>query len=307
MNFNTRAFDNIGLMILGAEPIQAMEIEQTMAEVMPAIEHQIFSFENYDQALDHCKEKKNVALIFIEEEESQLLKDKIINLQSIYQASGLPCGVILYHQENPTFSGMRLMRDNKSILAQLKASELLENNKLIHHLKEIWTLYIECVQNHLIDKNAEVMLREVVHQNNRSEILNFKEKICRILGEGLNLTWQESLSLNIHFLIDEVALYDANLLKNFPGAKILSQQVIPPVNESFVNIIKQKEIALSSKLVFIVEDLAIHQMQGKMVEKLNTYTQLNRPGAPALIKQLAMKQESLMASIPNSKKLRIAA
>jgi len=298
MSVGTQSWQDISFLVYADEPLLSIKIEQQIVAVNPNIEAQIDAFEVYEEALDYCKQKANVGVIFIHENCGQLdLINTYEQLSRVYKASGWPVIATVIRKANAleSIQALKLMRKHPEVLFYVSEGDF-ENPEFIRsHFEDLWNSYTQLISENLIPSTLKDTFISAI-QNRVSECEHvFYDRLSTVLTAPLNLTWKEGFQVRWHNLIHHTYNLKPELLK--PHSALTKLVLDPNIdlnsqNQSILQITTNKKglstrtIELSKKVVNAANSQQLDQV---LIEAKTE----NRPGRPGLLRTLANRAEQV--------------
>ena len=287
------------LLIFGKTPVLPMKIEQTISNALPYLEERLHSFEDYEQAFDHCKESKKINLLIIEIANYDINIDQIVqNFSYHYEKLGFPCGLVFFHNDNPNVEILRYSIQNKKCIKTIHIKDLLDTSKIKTVFSELWTNYVPTVKNILFPEDVDILLRNYILNTNHNfaSSLATKEKLYTLISSNLNISWMQDLVTRDFFVIDQVKKLDDRLLSTLGGYCSLIQDHF---NLDFNTINpKDKRFTLEQRVVKLIEDIECNRTRNSVGYYLESFCDSKNRRKGALEKIISNNLNDILRITP---------
>jgi hypothetical protein len=294
MGNHSKAWTGLNVLIFGKTPGVPVSIELSLAKATPSNEVKFESFEDYEQAYDFCKEKKNIGFILLLENCGPAGPAAVFKeLSSSYEAKGWPCYGILLHESSESFIGLRALRANRNILGYYAVRELTDPSKTFHLLSEIWESFTSAFESYILPESLRETLLSLASSQITNESFIFRDRVKTLLCSNLNVSWIEMTGMRWHNIIE-------NLKKNNPSALTPNRALVQisdicqyAKSDNPIDLLKSKA-SLPSRVSGLLDYLDDKRLKGELEAALQQISTQAKPGAPALIRHIAAQKEQIL-------------
>lgn len=297
MAITEKSWDGLDLMVFARSPGQAMELEQDLAAALPALEVKLESFEIYEDALDFCKNRKNVGFIFmVEDNLNPPVGELFRNLTQPFSNNGWDAFGALVHTSGETLQGNRITRLNNQLIDYVPRSSFMDELECRKQLQTLWQKFVNAFENQFIPQALQETVIATALKSDQFNSLSFYEQTCNLLTSNLNISWREKFALK---------WYQAIVLANKQEPAVLAPHVVlqklvtslrdekAPTN-LLVSRLKDQTIPLGTRVLELVLGLNDAKVQGKLPELLDSFNEYAKPGGPALLRTVAKQRQAIM-------------
>jgi hypothetical protein len=280
-----------------------MHLEQSITDLAPNLETKIESFEKYEDALDYCKDRKTVGLIFLLEDQSTpTIGDIFRNLGKSYSTSGWPAFGTLIYKECKTITGQSLLVQNRNILSYFGADEFKNAERCQSILADLWTGVVSRVEEQLLPPALQDTLVAIAESNSPSGSLLFQDRLLNLFSANLALSWKDVFALKWGTVIQRVNQVSPLVMSPHKAICSLTEAIFSiGSNAKFsVNMVTDNTISLPRRVHTLIEHLDTERSNGRLEAALDSLGRLSKPGAPALIRHLS-KYRSQISSFDQQK------
>lgn len=295
MGLHEKAWSGLNILIFGSSKNIPMQIEQAIANAAPSNETKIDSFESYEDAIDHCKNRKDVGLILILENCGKLpILDVFQQLSKPYKSRGWPClGVVLYEQVE-SVQGLKAIANDKSLFDYRNISDFIDPERTSHTLDIIWSKFSASFENLLLPTPLQESLLSVSEKSISASDLNFLRRTAHILSGNLNISWIETVALKWAPVVESVTNSDPLVMA--PHASLtqickLASWGNDPID---LNCISTQKNTLCARISAMSRYLNNARISGSLQEELFKISARSNPTAPALIRHTAAMKERIL-------------
>jgi len=295
MALHEKAWSGLNVLVFGKTPLLPMKLEQSIAAAAPAIETRIDSFENYDDAFDHCKAAKSVGLIVMTENCGELPIEHVFRqLGTHYEAKGVPCfGTLLYEKEK-SFLGYQALQKNDRILSYLPTTALLNPADTPSTLMELWSSYSKSFEETLAPNKLKETLISLASTNIGADSIEFMRRTTTLLTSNLNLSWLEIIALKWVHVVDELKANQSQALHPNRGLVELARMAEFDHREGGDLVqIAQKKNSLCSRTAQTIHTLNKARLDGTLSNLLAWSSTQAKPGSPAIIRQISQNKSNI--------------
>jgi len=296
----TNSWSPMGFVIFGTEPLLPAKLEQHIVNALPNQELNIDSFEDYEDALDFCKENANVGVIIIHENsEPHKIEEVFSQLARPYKASGWPVIGCIVRNSNTleSITALKAMRTHPEIREYCSESDL-ENPHIAQVIfDKLWSEYVRLVEQDLIPTALQDSLAAVVATQQKVADKVFYDRISEILSQPLNLSWRDRFRLRWHYLIREVDRISPAVLTPHQA---LHKLVLLSSSSADLSKLSLLEITTAkAPLIDRVEAVCDKLVAAGGAENLDALLKEARteskPGRPGLLRHLADQSNAILS------------
>lgn len=190
MKIPTNILDKDAILIFGKKDLEPMNLEISIAETFPHLDEKTYSYENYDDAYDCAKDKKNFSIIMlIDSAVSTPMANIFDNLSRHYQNNGLESvGVMISAEERLSLSSARLLSIRKNVIGPYSLSDLLDKEKSVYFFEEIFDQYGEKLKQQILPTEFHQSLLDLCKvQQFKTSSNEFQERVIRLLCSKANV------------------------------------------------------------------------------------------------------------------------
>lgn len=296
MELHSKIIGNHRILIYGEQPMAPMKIEVSLSNSYPHLDEQIFSFENYDQAYDLCKDRKDVGLIFLfdclENKPHINVHD---NLTRNFEGDGLPAVTVLITQgDTISLSAARLLAERKEVIGPYSLDQLTDINSAPLIFDEILNHYAQKVREFLLPLDIEDTIKSMAKAFLSEESLIFQERAIRLVSSKLNLSILENEFLPLFPSL----LICHNKMPELISHRIWVQSFIDAAksDRSFkdLNEINNTSETLLKKITSISTLLDGLRLKGELESHLNELKITAPPHKRALLKGILSSKDNII-------------
>ena len=298
MSRGTQSWKPMGFVVYGAEPLVPARIEQQIANAMPNQEVSIESFEEYEEALDHCKKMANIGVIFLHEKCGEHKIETVFKqLAKPYQASGWPVigAVIRKSAGLDSISALKAIRSIPSIIGYYSEDDFNDPTRILEMFSELWDSYIEMVRQELIPSALEESFSALLDTTNSSEDKVFYDRISELLSQPLNLSWMERFQVRWHYLFNSDEKINPAVISPHKALKKIVLDNNDDLNSamSLMEIMNSKT-SLAVRTITTTKKIVDAARNGTIENLLLEARTEARPGRPGLLRHLAAQSETIL-------------
>jgi hypothetical protein len=272
-----------------------MKLEQALAAATPANECKIDSFENYADALDHCKESRSVGFFLVSENVGELpLADVFEQLARPYEAKGFPAFGALLHEAGESFIGHRLLQKSSRVIDYLPSSSLLERSNTGETIDRLWNRFIDSFESSIIPLPLQQTLVSIARARLDDASRNFRDRVSQLLSANLNVSWLDSVALRWAPVVTAVQAMAPDALKPHSMLTQICAQLDASASTKNIEESIASKAPLASRVSRVCELLDQARMTGSLESELLRIGTQSKPGASALLRHLAAKRERIV-------------
>jgi hypothetical protein len=217
-------------------------------------------------------------------------------LAAQYDNFGVPAyGMILYDGEPNSFAE-RSIGKNPQLLDYLHTSSILDQDRTAATLRTIWDQYIGVFENQIIPKALQDSILSVAEEKMGLDGVHFISRLLVNLMSDINISWLESVAIKWSPFLEVVhteapaVLKQHHLLNNF-----VELCDVQPTNDSqeVISFIGGKG-SLPKKVNLLAKYFDSHRRGGSLEEQLRLISNLNKPGAPKLIRHIGKNADRIL-------------
>lgn len=298
MKIHDRAWEGFKVVVLSNEPLSAMRIEQAIAAASPATEIQLSSFETYDEAYHFCKAEKDVGFFFLHEKCGENSFANVFReLAKCYHGHGIPAfATILYDGTGNAFNE-KMIGKNPSFLDYMKAEDILDPQKTSLILEQTWNQLETAFEDQVFSKNLQASLSASAEEYLGAEGLHFSLRLTNNLLGNANVTWLENIAIKWSLVLSTVQQNMPVVLKPHPVLQYCIEMCKTNEVLSEQNLLSfmQSKSSLCVKISGLVTYLNENRKQGSLERQLDLISSWNRPGAPALVRQISKNKSRILS------------
>lgn len=299
MSLHERAWQGLDLLVYGETPLLAMKVEQAIANVTPANEVKIESFEAFETAYDFCRERKSVGFIFMLENTGKtLLTNAFEEMARHYEAKGLPCfGVILQEEAQSTrtsISAIRAVHTNQKLLACYPCESFIKPGNTAAYLNEMWHLFIQSFEESIVPLPLQKTLLSIAESHFSNENFLFHTRMLNILSGELNISWLDIFSLRWLPVVRALEKVSPKLLDVNEELANFTKNVRPAIVPTVIQDCLDKTIPLAMRLSLVLEILANARLTATLEECLADISSAAKPGSPALLRRISQAKDRIL-------------
>jgi hypothetical protein len=283
-----------------------MKIEQTIAAAFPAMEVQLNSFEEYEEAFQFCKDERDVGFFLISESVSTAPFLSVFReLADLHQGSLTPAFGAIFHENEPQAYSAKLVGKNDTLVDYIPVTDLLDPKKVSFTINSLWASLVEAYQKTVFSKDLQASILSVAESEIGVDAVHFLTRVAANLTSDLNVTWTESIAANWGSILALVSARQPALLK--PHERLLaiidSCGIESSMDETnLVSMLGSKE-SLIRKTVALAGFLEKSRSEGKLVDSLRSLASRGKPGAPKLIRHVAKNSERILEMASDAQSL----
>jgi hypothetical protein len=299
MGKGTQAWQDVGFVVFGNEPLLPAKIEQQIAMAMPQFEVNVDSFEDYEEALDHCKRQASIGLIFVHEDCGQHKIESVFkNLARPCEATGWPVlGVVIRKSaEVDSIHALKAMKEQKSIIGYYSEKDFESASSINQIFETLWKSYIATLEEKLIPDALQYTLRSVVESNCPAEECVFIDRLNEVLTAPLNLSWKEAFQVRWSYLVDEAAKVNPSVLAPHQALqKLIKSNRIEKNLDAFTLLeITSSKDGLASRAVDVSKKILTAVRRSNLENLLQEARTESRPGRPGLLRTVAAQSNVIL-------------
>lgn len=294
MGIHDKAWSGLSILVYGNTPTLPMRIEQTLAAATPGNEVRIESFEDYDQAYEHCRNSRNVGFILIlENTGSVLAADAFAQLSAHYEANGWPCFGVLLYEDAKSFVGYRSLEKNKRLIHYASANEATNPNTAYQFLMDIWNHFVKAFESTVIPEPLQRTLLALAASKHSDSSHKFMERVSEIIIPKLNISWIETLAIKWNPVIVALRTTAARSLEANSTLVQISDLANSAHSGNLVSTVSSQQ-SLCARLTAVLLSLDTLRISGHLVTELEQIANLAKPGAPALLRHIATAKKQII-------------
>lgn len=283
-----------------------MKMEQSIAKANPANEVRIDSFEDFDQAYDFCKAQKNVGLIMVLENSGDALAaDAFKQLGTHYESKGWPCFGVLFHESQKSMMGHLSLQKNKNLLNYYSVEDIIDPHKTFGTLSEIWQSFVVAFETSLIPEKLQETLLSLSQQELSADEYGFRNRLAVLLAQNLNISWMEAIALKWEPVVS--VLKESGSKALVPNAALVQIAGLAARDETAGDLLEavRSKSSLCSRISTVTGFLEKARAENKLVDVLDRVATEARPGAPALLRQIALSKDRILAIAYSTEKTKL--
>ena len=296
MGLHDKAWAGMNVLVFGKTPLSPMKVEQAIATAAPANEVRVDSFEDYSDALDHCKNKRNAGFIFLLEDVGDLpLNDVFTQLSRPYEAKGWPAFGVLVYERAESIKGLRAMQSNPHLLSYLPLSDILDRERVSVVLQDLWSKFIAGFESHILPLSLQETLISLAKDRISEESIHFCDRVSQLLSSNLNVSWIDAIALRWGLVINAVK-------KSAPAALLPHTMLVQICDElnsnqtsAVLETIVTSKLPLASRVYQTSLLLDQARIDGNLTEQLTRISTMNKPGAPTLVRHIASNRDRILS------------
>lgn len=300
MKLHNKAWEDVSVIILGKTPLLSMEIEQSIAEANPFLEVGTESFEKYEDALDYCKEKMNVGVIFIEDVDQPdfLLKDYYQNLSSYFKKSGWPCIGRIFYKDNLSQKSFNDIIELGSSVKHVNTETFKELSSCQKYLELTWEAFYNNIRNTVLPSAIEDTIVSILKFSKQEEDVFFTEGISRLITDELNINWFDKLAIDISYKIGSIDK-DNSILKANRYLQEISSITNFEAEALGIESILKSTVPLTQKVPLLSKELNKLRKENRLEESLELISSTRTFRSSSVHKIVAKKKDNILNAIQN--------
>ncbi len=298
MNTGSRSWQGITILVFGRIPTLPSTLEIQISDALPANEARIQSFESYEQALEFCKDEKNVGFfLLLDDNTTPGVAEVFRNLANPYGLSGWPAfGAVLYDQKK-SIDGVEQLLADRRLFSYLPIQDFSTSTKCAQTMAMLGEKFISETGNTLFSERFRESVLSCANSTLPSGSLSFYDRSLTILASNLNLSWREMLCLRWTPSIAATTEHYPSVLKPHEDMMALFSDVpssVPMKTEPLVELCKDKQTPLHLRLYQVLQHLDQMRLSGKLHSAIENLAQNAKPGAPAILKAIRQNRSLLL-------------
>lgn len=307
MGSHRTAWDGMTLLVFDPEPLIPMTIEQTIASTSPWLETKVESFENYGDALEYCRNRRDVGFIIISDNcDVHNAEEVFRNLAAPYESAlGWSAAGLLYSGSGLRMEGFRAMSQDNRFVDYVERDQLTNSKYLPMLLDRIWSQFVTKVETTLFPESMQRVLFSLASSEGFSQdSQSFVHRTINVMSKDLNLSWYDMMGLKWAHTFETLrkshpTVLDANRrltqLVSAVSIHLQSDEIYTiPLHETIVRVGGNKGIPLAGRLAVVVDILEKARQTGHLVDCLTMLKALNVPGASAILKSIVRNSSQIV-------------
>lgn len=294
MGRHERAWSGLGILVYGQTPMVPMQIEQSIAGASPNNEVRVDSFEDYEDAYNFSKEKGDIGFIFLLEDCGKLPPaDVFKQLSRPYENRGWKSFGVLVHNGVESIQGLKILRDHPQIVDYVSVEDLKDKVKTAALLDQIWEKFYKGFESSLLPQPLQETLWSVAQKELSEDSRHFIDRVSTILASKLNVSWMESVALRWQPVVATVEKLDKTVIEPHPTIQNICKLAEPLPLKSLKDVVASKEplVKRINTAALIMDQL---RKTGMLENELTVIATMNKPGAGAMIKHIALSRAKIL-------------
>lgn len=294
---NHKAWDGLRIVIYARTPGKAMNFEQELAGALPNLEAQIDSYENYEDALDFCKDTKNAAFFLcFEDQRSPAMEEIFRNLVKPYESSGWPGFAVLIHEGVETIAGLKTVSKNKKFIGYKSIHDFSTHEGIIESFSEFWNDFSQMTSTTFVSQDLENTLMSMSAQYLPSGNLLFHNQALTLLSANLAISWKDALVLKWYPTIRVLKDKLPEILSNHDTFSkiVLGSAPTQTTSSSIVERLNDQNIPLQMRFLELLCEMNRQRNLGTLEGFLNEMSKFGVPGGPAIFRHLSKRRDEIL-------------
>lgn len=294
MGRHEKAWSGLNIIIFGKKALLPMQLEQSIASVAPANEVNIDSFEDYDDALSFCKQKKTVGFILIVEDSGSLMSPSVVFSQfsKVYEARGWPCFGALIREGQETFLGLRTMRSNPGLIDYIETDQLLNPTKTSATIDSLWKGFVQAFEENLIPVPLQQTLISIASSSLSEDSVFFVRRVAGLLTNNLNISWIEKVAIDWFSIV--AAVEKNSNLALAPHSTLVQICNLARYTGQASDAMVLPSNSLCARICAALTFINDMRQSGSLESELMKLGANSKPGSPALIRHIVSLREKII-------------
>jgi len=294
MEFSKKKFASIKSIVLSEQPLYAMQFEERVASLIPAMEISTDSFEDYSSAYEHCAKIRNVGLFFLHvAEKSNMPGNAIDELAGPFEAIDSKAGLFVIASNEKTFrEAYNRYANSGRLLGISLESELKSDTDFIEKVSEVVQKF-ETQQVELAVPKVE--LEFFMKAARKFENLDLLHQMTHLLTYKLDRDWFDNLVIEAGPTLLSLPENQRWILNNSPSLTKISAQFDPFLGKSIEELVVSKDTFTTVRAVLVAFRLYEATKVGKFEEVLNANCQAANSFSPTLKKLLSTEKANFLS------------
>ena len=283
MGIHPKAWEGLNILIYGEHPLLPMEVETAITDAVPSQELRIESFENYEQALDFCKSKKNVGLILLLEKGMKLPINSVFSeLAKPYLSTGFTAFGVVINDGKESLVGLRAIKSDRRIIDYLTLSFPLMPESITLMMDNLWNQFVSSFKETLMPIALEETLFSLASQQCPNEDLLFLNRLLTLFSARLDVSWLETCILGWSHFAHPLMQQKNVAIASYPAiVSLVSKTAFSGDPKTFA---LNKDNGLPARIYAWAHYLLAEKKNGNLPFCLQQICASSKPGTPALMR-----------------------
>lgn len=299
------AWDGMTIVVFDCDAQIAMQIEQSIAITAPWLETKIESFEAYDDALLHCRDRRDVGFFILGDHCGQHAAEEVFrNLASPYESAlGWPAGAVLTHNGTPTIEGFKALSTDGRFVDYIDKKLLLDLQAIPVIIDKLWEMHTSKVESSLFPESLQKFICALAEQSGLDQAAqSFIHRTQNKLSSELNISWYDAIALRwAHSFASIQACFpkvlDANKSVSRLVSSVSNHLVNAKINGSIANSIGEtcsnKIIPIGGRVAICAWLLDESRRRSELTECLSAIKSKSVPGSPAILRTISKSIQAI--------------
>jgi len=304
MVFKRKMFEDARAVILSEKPLWAAQLEERMADLVPAFESIIDSFETYLTAYEHCSENKKVGMFYLHfTNTTQLPTNAIDECASPFESIECSAGLYIIAETEKAFaSAYKAYGQNPRLLKIVLESDLKQNQSLKKFIHESWKAFENLQKLTALPADELDFITKLASRFTNIESLI---RATQILSAQLDKNWYEELLLEASPALLTIPEQQKWVLNNSKSLQKINEILDPYTKLSLNEIISSKDQDHAIRAAILAHSIFSEAAKGNAESIINELTQGANSFSPTL-KRILQKEKMNIIELFTEAKGKIA-
>jgi hypothetical protein len=299
VEFSTKSFKDTQIVFLSETPLEAIRFEERIAQVVPAAEASIHSFETYQDAYGFCSKARTAGVFFLFLGETTSLPINTVDeLAAPFEALGSSAGlVVIAKNETAVASCYKQFGKSPRLLDILVESDLQSPAKLKESfLKSIHQF--ESLQSRTVAPKDELeFLSKAARKFEDVDLLN---RITVLVTSRLDKDWHDNLLIESAPIIFSIPENQRWILQNSNGIQRFTGILEPVSKLTTAELTTSQSHSVVARAVTLAFRLYSAAKESKLEKEVESLTSKVTAFSPTLQKVLKAEKEAVIALLVNT-------
>ena len=293
MEFSKKKFSNTKSLVLSERPLYAMQFEERIASLIPAMEVAIDSFEEYSSAYEHCSKNRTVGLFFLHLTDSTSIPMNAIDelaapFESINSTAGL---YVIASDKNSFAEAYTRFNDSGRLLGISLESDI----QLDSAFKKTITEAVLKFNGHQVELAApKVELDFFIKAARKFENLDLLHQMTNLLTSKLDRDWYDDLLVEAGPALMSLPDNQKWILNNSPSLVEVFDRLKPFQEKTISELLNSKDSLTVARAVMLAFKLYETTKNGTFEETLNESCKGTNAFSPTLKKLISSEMKNFL-------------
>lgn len=295
MEFSRKSLSETKTLVLSERPLYAMQLEERIASLIPAMETSVDSFEEYLAAYEHCAKLRTVGAFFLHyPEQSKLPSNAIDELAGPFEAVDATAGLFVIAESEKAFAkAYQVFGQSPRLLGITLEADLAADATFKAKVLEIMDRFEKLQQKQAVPREE---LEFFMKTARRFEDIDLANRIAGILTAKLDKGWFDELLVESGPTLLAIPESQKWILNNSPSlTKVAAQFAALQTSETADLVAGKDPQTMVTRAVLIAYRAYQASKAGTLETFLTQHTQGANAFAPTLKRVLNAEKQNLLS------------